>query len=330
MLGHYPTPVSRLDVPTDAEAELWLKDDGVTHPVYGGNKVRKLERILESAAQRGARRVVTVGAAGSHHVLATTLFAPRYGLEVAAVLCPQPWSEHAERNLRSALAAGLEAIPTRSMATVPWAAARVLRRGDAFVPAGGSNLAGTLGYVAAATELVEQIRDGALPEPDVIVTALGSGGTAAGLLAGVLREGLRSRLVGVTVAVASGVARALALALATQALGEPASVPRLARILTVDGRQRGRGYGWPTPAGAHAMQVGARAGVSLDTTYTAKAFAAALGLVTEEPSKLRADPGRCNRPRRVLYWHTLSAAKAPLPVDYKSSGAIDARLFLRG
>ena len=44
---------------------------------YGGNKIRKLERVLPEALAHGARRVLTIGPAGSHHVLATTLLARR-------------------------------------------------------------------------------------------------------------------------------------------------------------------------------------------------------------------------------------------------------------
>ncbi len=58
---------------------------------------------------------------------------------------------------------------------------------------------GCVGYVEAAIELAEQVGAGELPEPSHIVVALGSGGTAAGLLAGLKLAGLRSRLVCVLV-----------------------------------------------------------------------------------------------------------------------------------
>ena len=118
VLGRYPTPVYRAEGLDLEHGELWVKDDGVTSELYGGNKVRKLELFLAEAVRRGSRRVVTVGAAGSHHVLATTVFSRQLGLKAAAVLCPQPWSEHAEQVLRAALGAGLEAHPVGSVASV--------------------------------------------------------------------------------------------------------------------------------------------------------------------------------------------------------------------
>lgn len=341
-IGHYPTPVFRADALCSDGAELWIKNDGVVNDVYGGNKVRKLELVLADALQRGARRIVTVGAFGSHHVLATTVFARQRGLGVAAVLCPQPWTEHAEATLRAGLGLGLEVVTAGLMARVPLHVPRLLRRGDYFVPPGGSSVLGTLGYLRAVRELVGQIRAGELPEPDVIVAPLGSGGTVAGLLAGVRREGLHSQVIGVQVAVGRMVSEAMALTLAWAALrreGMAGSGLGLARRLELDDSHRGRGYGWPTPAGERASQLASRAGLQLDPTYTAKTFAKSLELVGS-PGPARDGgraPGRKARkpgqPFRVLYWHTLSAAPLePLLSRGPASGELPATLrdlFLR-
>src|SRR5262249_29706205 len=157
------------------------------HDTCGGNKVRKLEWLLADAHARGARRVVAVGAAGSHHVLTTTYFAKREGLDVEAVLVPQPRTEHVVEVLRTAVALGVRPTAARS-----WGAAAALlllrmARADKntrFLPVGGSSVLGSMGYVTAARELAAQVRAGAMPEPDVCLVALGSGGTAAGLAAG--------------------------------------------------------------------------------------------------------------------------------------------------
>jgi 1-aminocyclopropane-1-carboxylate deaminase/D-cysteine desulfhydrase-like pyridoxal-dependent ACC family enzyme len=299
--------VFRADDLCTPHAELWIKNDGPTAEPYGGNKVRKLELILGRALERSARRIVTTGAGGSHHVLATAVYARRAKIPVLAVLCPQPWTEHAEQTLRASLAAGIEPVAVRSMAEVPLGVARVLRRGDYVVPAGGSNVEGTLGYVKAVRELLTQIQSGLLPEPDLIVAALGSGGTVAGILAGVLREGLRSRVVGVDVAVAPRLARATTLALGRWATARDrgsAGWLRLSAALEVDGTELGAGYGHATAAGERATELAARVGLTLDPTYTAKTFARVLRELA------RPHPGA---PLRVLYWHTLSShSLAPL------------------
>ena len=289
-LGRYPTPVRRCPV-ADARGELWVKDDGGTAELYGGNKVRKLEFVLAAARARGARRIVTFGAGGSHHVLATTLYARRVGLETAAILWPQPWTMHAEETLRAALAAGLQPLAVRSRAAALPGGARILARGDQLVPPGGSSRVGARGYLAATRELAAQVRAGQAPEPDAIVVPLGSGGTAAGILAGVVGERLRSRVIAVDVAIGSAAAVPLVLYLAH---GLGGRLTDLARRLGVERGYLGAGYGHPTAAGASATEEARAMGLMLDPTYTAKTFAAALDLVRRSPGV-------------VLYWHTLSA-----------------------
>jgi 1-aminocyclopropane-1-carboxylate deaminase/D-cysteine desulfhydrase-like pyridoxal-dependent ACC family enzyme len=305
--GRYPTPVQRVAALSSPGCELWIKRDDRTHEVYGGNKVRKLEPILSEASARGATRVVTVGAAGSHHVLATAYFGRLAGLGVEAVLVPQPRTEHVAQMLRAGLALGLQPFPAGSWSGVPLAVARRRAHGAWFIPVGGSSVAGSMAYAEAARELAAQVRAGELPEPDVCVVALGSGGTAAGLAAGLQAEGLATRVVGVCVAdppwLVALAARWLARACARRIRERGNDLPggrdafRVGDRLAVDGRFLGAGYACPIDAGAEATALAREhAGIELDSTYTAKAFASALWHV------------RARRAERVLYWHTLSSA----------------------
>lgn len=299
-LGVYPTPVERLETLGTPTTALWVKRDDLTHATYGGNKVRKLERLLFEARRRGKKRIVTVGAAGSHHVLATALFGAREGFEVEAVLTPQRTTPHVVENLRADLGLGARLATARTYAG---AALGMLLRGgqDAYlVPVGGSNVTGALGYVDAALELAEQVRAGELPEPDAVVVTVGSGGTAAGLAAGLALAGLRTTVVGVVVSspafLVSFWTRRLARGvLRRRAGGAGARLDPTAR-LELTARYLGAGYGEPTDEGRAAMIAAKDAGLSLDLTYTAKCFAAALDCV------------HSSRFEHVLYWHTLSSA----------------------
>ena len=86
--------------------------------------------------------------------------------------------------------------------------------------------------------------------------------------------------------------------------------------MTMDVRFLGAGYGYPTPAGEEATRLARDyAGIVLDPTYTAKAFAGALWQV------------RARRAEHVLYWHTLSGAPmAPLLADAPGEGELPPRL----
>lgn len=306
--GTYPTPVEPLESLSRPGCALWVKRDDLTSPLYGGNKVRKLERLLDDARARGAERVVTVGAVGSHHVLATTVFARQVGLGVDAVLVPQPRTSHVVDDLRADLAQGLHALPASSYLHAAWRiVGQLVRRRRYFIPVGGSNLLGALGYVDAARELASQVRSGSMPEPDLAVVTLGSGGTVAGIAAGLALEGMKTRVLAVVVAeppaIVAWTARRLAVRCVRHEGGAIGSRALRERI-TVDRRWLGRGYGFATPEGDQATEVARGVGLTLDPTYTAKTFAAALEAVAQATAPT------------ILYWHTLSSASmAPLLAD---------------
>ncbi len=318
-LGHFPTPVERLETLSTPHCDLWVKRDDLTHAIYGGNKVRKLERVLASATAAGVTRIVTVGAAGSHHVLATTYFGSRVGIAVEAVLVPQPRTSHVVDVLRADIALGLRAFAARSWARAPFAVARRVAAGARFVTVGGSSLDGAMGYVDAAYELGGQVRSGAMPEPDLCVVALGSGGTAAGLAAGFLAQGMKTRVVAVCVSQPIALLRMMAYGLAwgcARRAGVRAKLGALRYRIAINPHFLGRGYGYATPQGEAATRDAAFACLALDQTYTAKAFACALATVRSEPPR-----ARC-----VLYWHTLSSAPLqPLLVGAPSERELESR-----
>jgi len=318
----YPTPVRAYPELSDARAELWLKNDGLSHEVYGGNKVRKAERLVAEAVRRGAKRVLSFGAAGSHHLLTLTLFARANGLQSAAFVFPQPCTEHALDTLRAGLGLGLELHPVRHAALIPWLLPRVRRPGDYLIAPGGSNVIGARACADAVDELALQIAAGTLPSPDLIVVPLGSGGTCAGLAAGVVRRRLPCRVLGVQVVGGVG-PRLAARYLARETLRQSGAAGRVAELeacLSFDATQVGPGYGAGSAAGARATAVAREFGLVLDQTYTAKAFARVLELLRTAPS---AETRDTPRPLRILYWHTLSATPlAPLLLSAPSEGEL--------
>ena len=296
------------------DAEIWIKRDDLTNPVHGGNKVRKLQGLLAEARRRGATDILTVGAAGSNHVLSTALHAGSMGLSVTAFLLPHPYSRFAHHKTAATLAAHARLVPVRN----PWAMVTQLRlefvalrkqgRRPLIIPAGGTGRIGTRAYAAAAAELAEQVADCAIPDwPTAVVVALGSGGTAAGLWAGLSAALAPVSLHAVRVVSHRFVGRAFLRWLAARAGGP--SLPRRGLVVVQD--QLGKGYGYPTEAGLKAQQLFAEDGIQLDDTYTAKAAAALVALARKTEAK-----------GPLLFWHTLSAAHpfnlddepAPLPM----------------
>lgn len=301
--------------------EVFVKHDNATHPRYGGNKVRKLEYLLADARVRGATDLITVGAAGSHHALATSVHGAAAGFHVAVVLCPQAGNEHVTMNLRADLAQGATVHPVSAgwkLLPAALAHAAVLRakgRIPYVIPAGGSTPLGACGYIDAVGELATQLRVLGVGRIDAMVCALGSGATLAGMMAGARLHALMTEAWGVRVTPRLMSSRALVAWLATQSLRR--STPRAEGFSRADVRviddQFGDGYGVPTPAAHEALELFARDGIELDLTYTAKAAAGLLALARRDP------PGR-----RYLFWNTLSSAPlgalvpdldAPLPPE---------------
>lgn len=279
-----PTPVRRLDLdlakrPSEPElrGRLWVKDEGLASPAYGGNKVRKLEYLLADAKERGATDLVTWGAVGSHHVLATAVHGAAHDLRTHALLFAQPATAHVRRNALAIdqLCASWAVLPDLGRGAVA-AAAHVLRvrratgRTPYLVPIGGTSPLGVLGWIEGGIELAGQ-----LPEARRVYVAVGTGGTAAGLLAGLAVAGSDAEVVAVRVAPRLVANRAWIRALARRALAVRGSRARLGRLRMVHHWSCGA-YGRFDARVERAVARAGEVGLALETTYTGKAFGAAV------------------------------------------------------
>ncbi len=296
---------------------LWIKNDGLLGAAYGGNKVRKLEFVLADVLRRRASTVLTFGGTGSHHCLATAIYARELGVRVAAVLLEQPQTDEVRVNLRLLDSFGARTVRAGSLpsavARAAWLALRCTEFGlpprlPYLLWVGASTPLGCVGFVNAALEMADQVREGLLPEPRAVLLPLGSNGTAAGLLLGLRLAGLDTSVIAVQVSNmptvgARGVAR-LANATARLLRQRGASIPphsfRPDDLAVISDAEAGR-YGHPTRNGEEAKELLSRLeGLTLDSTYTAKTVASLI----ERP----------DLPRPLLYWHTLNAHTLPTAV----------------
>lgn len=283
---HAPTPVE--DAGSLAPG-LWIKRDDLTSPVFGGNKVRSLDFLLGGV--RPSDRVVTVGARGSTHALATAMVGRSLGANVAVVLWPQEMTAEAATVEKRTRQSAARVIATRTVAGGMLRAWLLALRGAHWVPPGGTSPLGAIGHVGAALELARQVRDGDLPAPLRVVLPLGSGGTTAGLLAGFAIAGLDTQVVAVRVVprIVANRGHVLRLAHRTRRLLERLTGEQLPRVdparLEIVHSAYGGAYGRPTADGTGA----ARRYLDwsqhrLDPTYTAKAAAVALARAVGTPT----------------------------------------------
>ncbi len=268
---------------------MWLKDEsGFGDGSWGGNKVRKLEWIIPEARRRGVRTLFTVGGIGTHWGLACALYAREHGLRTMLGLVDQPVDDHVREQLARLERSGAELHryrdPRGLKLAAAWLVARATlrdRRLPWYLPAGGSNPFGALAYVDAALEIAGQVEAGLLPEPATVVTAVGSGGTAAGLALGLRLAGLRTRVFGVVVNDAFPLDATVIAKLANQTAdllrerGAQGDLPRLEAVnVTMRTDWLGSTYGDPTPASTAAVADAERDALHLEPVYTGKALAA--------------------------------------------------------
>ena len=286
--------------------ELWLKRDDESAEPYGGGKARKLELLLGRAKADGRHSVITFGGVGSHHALATAVYAPEHGLDAVLMLLPQPRSDEVREVLLASHARGAELVMAGSMKRAR-RLAEARRSADpdgiAILAAGGSEPLGNVGFVSAGIELADQISRGELPEPDVVYLALGTMGSAIGLDIGLVAAGRPLPIVAVRassrpISTWKKLSRMYAETVAFLRKRDP-SFPDVTldpQRFVVEDHFLGKGYAEPTVAGRRALQLGAEHDVALDLTYTAKAFAALRAAAKEEL-----------KGKRVLFWQSHAA-----------------------
>ncbi len=297
-----PTPVARL---TNLGARfnhdrLYVKKDNLSGPLYGGNKIRKLEFLLGEALAEGRKSIITYGAAGSNHALATAICCRQLGLNAISLLAPQQSTPHVKKNILRHFAAGANMILCTHYNEFPALTNKMVeeytnRDGiePYIIPAGGTNATGALGFVNAAFEMKTQLI------PDVIYLPMGTGGTHAGLLVGLRLAGLKTRVESIRVThpmfkTASHI-RVLCDQICNKLKIDP--VVDDSDIIIRD-EFFGEDYGIATPESEEAVHIFKSCeNLTLETTYTGKTMAALL-------HDLRS--GKFDD-QTVLYWNTLNS-----------------------
>jgi D-cysteine desulfhydrase len=296
-LGTYPTPLTRLHR-VEAELELgplYAKRDDLNGFALAGNKTRPLQYLIADALALGADVLVTGGRPESNFCAAAAVAARTAGLGCGLVIAGA--GEH-NANLALARSAG---------ANVVWVQATGAGIDDAIaahadmlaaagrmpygVPRGGSTPLGAMGFADAAAEITGQLE--AVGAVDAtVVCALGSGGSCAGLLVGRAEIAASWSLVGVSVSRPVGLLTGHLAALTTGCAAlRGCAAPDLADLTLVDATDLP--HGSMSAVQRELASVAYRTeGLLLDSTYTAKAFEAAVRHATE------------HRDQPTVFWHT--------------------------
>ena len=181
-----PTPLQLLtdDIISKAGIQLYIKRDDLIHPEVSGNKWRKLKYNLDDALRQGKDTLLTFGGAYSNHLYATAAAGKALNLHTIGIVRGEVANEK--------LSPTLVFCQSQGMKLVFVSREEYKRRHDPiyihellhslgnpyFIPEGGSSALALRGV----GEMVEEVHAQSGIQPDYFATAVGTGGTAAGIL----------------------------------------------------------------------------------------------------------------------------------------------------
>jgi len=207
-LANLPTKIERLNRLSKelGGPQIFIKRDDQTGSEISGNKIRKLEYVIQEALDQDCDYLITCGGIQSNHARATAAAAARLGLGSCVVL-RSSGKESLEGNyfLDKILGADIEFISSkdykeRRMEIMEEIKTRLIKEGHRpyIIPEGASNGIGTFGYYTAMEEILEQEKQMEI-KFDAIVLAIGSGGTYSGMFLANKLIGHRTEILGINI-----------------------------------------------------------------------------------------------------------------------------------
>lgn len=203
------TPIEKLEnISKELGVEFYIKRDDLTKYGCGGNKLRKLEYLMQDALDKEASMVLTVGGGQTNHGRLTAAVAAKLGLK-CAILAIDNYPGELTANMLLDRLMGCELIIKSDDGTdeyeqldriVPEIIREYESKGEKvyYIPMGGSNEIGALGYYDCADEIDRQAREMGI-EDARIFESVGSLGTYIGLFCGLKDIGSSLKLTGIAI-----------------------------------------------------------------------------------------------------------------------------------
>lgn len=329
-LCHQPTPIEPMVRLSEhlGGPRLFIKRGDCTGLATGGNKTRKLEFLVGEALSQNADMLVTQGAVQSNHVRQTAAAACHVGLKCYALLerrVPDRDANYDESGnafldklfgaTQEFRLAGLD-MNAEAMAVTERLKAEGHR--PYFIPGGGSNTTGALGYANCAQEIVRQSDETGL-KFQWLVMGTGSTGTQAGLVAGFTDLEYDLPVMGISVRQPRDRQVAAVHKLTAATLEKLSGRNISASKILVDDGYVGEGYGIPADSTFEAIKLTARfEGILLDPVYSGKGMAGWSALSVRGSLSHPTTPCSCTRAARPHYSPTRIKSSRHWSDDQKS------------
>ena len=308
-LGHFPTPIEPLENLSKHlnGPKIYIKRDDCTGLATGGNKTRKLEFLMPDALKNHADLVVTVGAVQSNHTRQTAAACAKLGLKCLIVLeqrvenAPESYMKSGNVFLDKIFGAEVIICPKGKDVREHAEGIMLERKNNGekpyYIPVGGSNRIGQLGYIECMREIIEYDKDNAFTH---IVLASGSGGTHSGIISGKTFYKSAINIIGISVKDNRHDQEEKIFKMAQEGCKYiQCDEPKREDILVYDDYV-GKGYGVPTEGMTNAVNLMAtKEAILLDPVYSGKGFAGLIDLIQKNHFK---------DSDKVLFIHTGGAA----------------------
>lgn len=306
-LAHLPTPLEPMNRLTAYlhGPQLWVKREDCTGIGFGGNKLRKLDYVLQEAVVEGADTLVSGGVVQSNSQRQVAAAAAKLGFECHLAvyhgrLAPLGVEYETSGNvlLNKLFGAHLHDVPwtgDRNSAIREIAEAlKATGRRPYVVPYGVSSALGAVAYASTAVEIAEQLAEQGI-EPNAIVHCSGSAATQAGLVVGATACLPDTRVVGIDIDAEPERVRADVMTYGHGAADLLGLKFDEARVEVVAGHA-GPGYGIPHAATIEAIKLaGKLEALPLDPVYSGKGLAGLIALIQD---------GRWKTSDNVVFIHT--------------------------
>lgn len=168
------------------KVNVWIKRDDLNHPTVQGNKWHKLKHNLLQAKHLNKNTIITFGGAYSNHIAATAAATKYEGFQSIGIIRgdelknqPHKWSDTLKTAFNDGMRFNFVSRQVyREKEDITFLTALQNQYPSAFIiPEGGSNQYAVLGFKDLVKDINEQC-----PEWTQIYSAVGTGGTLAGLI----------------------------------------------------------------------------------------------------------------------------------------------------
>lgn len=281
-----PNKIELANLPTPIHAmfyegfEILIKRDDFTGAEWTGNKIRKLEYLAYDALSKKADVLLTCGGVQSNHARATACVAAKLGLRCILYLRgSEPKIVDGNLALSKLFGAEIKYVTADEYERIFSIAERDIKKlskqglKSYFIHEGGSSEVGIWGYIEFVNELQKQLKK-IKNKPSHLITAVGSGGTLAGLVIGKKLYNLKSKIIGVNVLKTSGDFEKIAVDLANKCSKKYAlGVNVNAKDFEILDGYSTEGYENITDEKVSFLtEISQETGIIFDPAYTGKAF----------------------------------------------------------